>query len=100
MDHSADCPLNMMGGLCILPGERCHHMQHCSILCSTLKGLQVFPTSGQRSSSLWDVTSVEALQSWLDEYLDVGCTNEVFEVRLKHRNSAYQLVIPVAQRSK
>ena len=42
---------------------------------------QVFPTSGQRSTSLWDVPTVEALQSWLDEYLDVGCTNEVFEVQ-------------------
>ena len=86
----------MMDGWCLLPGECCHHMQHCSML----RDLQVFPTSGQRSSSLWDVTSVEALQSWLDEYLDVGCTNEVFEVRLRHRSSASQLVMHLAHGSR
>ena len=43
--------------------------------------LQVFPTSGQRSTSLWDVPSVDVLQIWLDEYLDVDCTNEVYEAR-------------------
>ena len=41
---------------------------------------QVFPTSGQRSTSLWDVADVEALQVWLDDFLEVDCTNEVYEV--------------------
>ena len=42
---------------------------------------QVFPTSGLRSTSLWDTTDIETLQLWLDEFLDADCTNEVFEAR-------------------
>ena len=30
--------------------------------------------------SLWDVLERETLQTWLDEFLDVDCSNEVFEV--------------------
>lgn len=43
---------------------------------------QVFPTSGLRSTSLWDTTDIETLQLWLDEFLDADCTNEVFEARV------------------
>ncbi|CAL5221216.1 g3366 [Coccomyxa viridis] len=46
-----------------------------------LKCRQVFPTSGLRSTSLWDATDLEVLQLWLDEFLDAECTNEVFEVQ-------------------
>ncbi|EIE19408.1 hypothetical protein COCSUDRAFT_67882 [Coccomyxa subellipsoidea C-169] len=46
-----------------------------------LKCRQVFPTSGLRSTSLWDTTDIETLQLWLDEFLDADCTNEVFEVQ-------------------
>lgn len=48
---------------------------------SDIKCRQVFPTSGLRSTSLWDAPSIETLQIWLDEFLDVDCTNEVFEVQ-------------------
>ena len=40
----------------------------------------MLPSSGNRSVSLWDVTDQETLQTWLDEFLDVDCSNEVFEV--------------------
>ncbi|KAK9803160.1 hypothetical protein WJX72_006101 [[Myrmecia] bisecta] len=46
-----------------------------------LRCRQVHPTSGLRSTSLWDVPSVAALQEWLDEFLDVDCQNEVFEIQ-------------------
>ncbi|KAK9794918.1 hypothetical protein WJX73_006830 [Symbiochloris irregularis] len=46
-----------------------------------VKCRQICPTSGTRSVSLWDVPNVDTLQIWLDEYLDVDCTNEVFEVQ-------------------
>ena len=46
------------------------------------QALQVLPSSGNRSVSLWDVPETETLQTWLDEFLDVDCSNEVFEVRL------------------
>lgn len=42
--------------------------------------VQVLPSSGNRSISLWDVPDTETLQTWLDEFLDVDCSNEVFEV--------------------
>ena len=42
--------------------------------------IQVLPSSGNRSVSLWDVPDRETLQTWLDEFLDVDCSNEVFEV--------------------
>lgn len=45
-----------------------------------LLGVQVLPTSGTRSISLWDVPDIETLQTWLDEFLDVDCTNEVYQV--------------------
>jgi len=50
--------------------------------------LQVFPTSGGRSSSLWDVASIPHLVEWLDEHMDESTTNEVFEVRLRACSSA------------
>ncbi|KAL3150214.1 hypothetical protein ABBQ32_000073 [Trebouxia sp. C0010 RCD-2024] len=40
----------------------------------------VLPSSGNRSVSLWDVPDKETLQTWLDEFLDVDCSNEVSEV--------------------
>ena len=43
--------------------------------------IQVLPSSGNRSISLWDVPDRETLQTWLDEFLDVDCSNEVFEVQ-------------------
>eukprot|EP00884_Botryococcus_braunii_P019910 jgi/Botrbrau1/6602/Bobra.0189s0029.1 len=46
-----------------------------------LKCRQVFPTNGLRSTSLWDVSDLETLQSWLDEFLEVDCTNEVHAVQ-------------------
>lgn len=42
--------------------------------------MQVLPSSGNRSVSLWDVPDRDTLQTWLDEFLDVDCSNEVFEV--------------------
>lgn len=42
---------------------------------------QVFPTSGGRSSSLWDVASIPLLLEWLDQHMDASTANEVFEVR-------------------
>ncbi|KAK9845791.1 hypothetical protein WJX81_002520 [Elliptochloris bilobata] len=48
---------------------------------SELKCRQVFPTSGGRSSSLWDVASIPLLLEWLDEHMDESTTNEVFEVQ-------------------
>lgn len=46
----------------------------------------VLPSSGNRSVSLWDVPDRDTLQTWLDEFLDVDCSNEVFEV---HEEFAY-----------
>ena len=42
--------------------------------------LQVLPTNGTKSSSLWDADDKLALQEWLDEFLDADCNSEVFEV--------------------
>ena len=46
---------------------------------------QVFPTSGGRSSSLWDVASIPLLLEWLDQHMDASTANEVFEVRFLYR---------------
>ena len=51
-----------------------------SCKCTTQHCWQVFPTSGGRNSSLWDVASISLLLEWLDEHMDESTTNEVFEV--------------------
>ena len=53
----------------------------CKFLPQLAVHLQVLPSAGNRSVSLWDVPDKETLQTWLDEFLDVDCSNEVFEVR-------------------
>ena len=55
-------------------GREWRSLQH-ALVC-----FQVLPSSGNRSISLWDVPDRETLQTWLDEFLDVDCSNEVFEV--------------------
>lgn len=42
---------------------------------------QLLPTSGQKSSSLWDVTDSDALLAWLTENITTDCTHEVYEVQ-------------------
>lgn len=42
--------------------------------------VQVFPTNGTKSSSLWDAPDVASLQEWLDEFLEAECNSEVFQV--------------------
>jgi hypothetical protein len=42
--------------------------------------LQVLPSGGLISVSLWDVDDPEALKAWLDENLGQDCANEVNEV--------------------
>lgn len=42
--------------------------------------MQVFPTNGTKSTSLWDAADKLTLQEWLDEFLDADCNSEVFEV--------------------
>ena len=45
-----------------------------------LASVQVFPSNGTKSSSLWDAPDVSSLQEWLDEFLDAECNSEVFQV--------------------
>ena len=54
---------------------------------------QVLPSSGNRSVSLWDVPDKETLQTWLDEFLDVDCSNEVFEVKCRLLHSPPTLLV-------
>ena len=42
--------------------------------------VQVFPTNGTKSTSLWEAKDKTVLQEWLDEFLDAECNSEVFEV--------------------
>ncbi|GAB4815689.1 hypothetical protein N2152v2_002735 [Parachlorella kessleri] len=42
---------------------------------------KVVPTSGSRSTSLWDVDEPEALLQWLNDNVNVEVTHEVFEVQ-------------------
>lgn len=60
--------------------RRRSHVGCASILLRLCPCAQVLPSSGNRSVSLWDVPDRETLQTWLDEFLDVDCSNEVFEV--------------------
>ena len=46
-----------------------------------MHALQVFPTNGTKSSSLWDAPDISSLQEWLDEFLDAECNSEVFQVK-------------------
>jgi len=46
-----------------------------------IKCRQVFPTSGTRSTSLWDAPDITSLQEWLDEFLDADCNSEVHQVQ-------------------
>ena len=42
---------------------------------------QLVPTSGSRSTSLWDVPDPDALLAWLSENIGVDCTHEIYEVQ-------------------
>ena len=42
---------------------------------------QLVPTSGARSSSLWDTDDAAALLAWLQESCGAECTHEAFEVQ-------------------
>lgn len=42
---------------------------------------QLVPTSGQTSTSLWDVSEADALLQWLNENIAVDCSHQVFEVQ-------------------
>ena len=46
-----------------------------------LKCRMLIPTSGAKSSSLWDVTDPEVLLTWLKDNINVDCEHEVFEVQ-------------------
>ncbi|KAI7839685.1 hypothetical protein COHA_006493 [Chlorella ohadii] len=46
-----------------------------------LRCRQLVPTSGGTSTSLWDATSTEELQQWLDESINVDVTHQVVEVQ-------------------
>lgn len=46
-----------------------------------LVALQILPTDGTLSVSLWDAPSAEAVTGWLDENLNQDGSHEVFEVR-------------------
>lgn len=48
---------------------------------SEFKCRQLVPTSGAKSTSLWDVTDPEALLAWLNENIAVDCHHEIFEVQ-------------------
>ena len=53
----------------------------------------MLPSSGNRSVSLWDVPDQETLQTWLDEFLDVDCSNEVFEVHPNLQTYAISVIL-------
>lgn len=54
----------------------CNSLTH---LIEASPALQVFPTNGSKSTSLWDAPDVASLQEWLDEFLDADCNSEVFQ---------------------
>ncbi len=75
--------------VCVLCGQCQSRLKRSqATLLKAGAALQVFPTSGGRSSSLWDVASIPHLVEWLDEHMDESTTNEVFEVRLRACSSA------------
>ena len=43
---------------------------------------QVMPTSGNQSTSMWDVPSIDELQEWLGSVCGGECASEIYEVRL------------------
>eukprot|EP00208_Stichococcus_sp_RCC1054_P002767 CAMPEP_0206136116 /NCGR_PEP_ID=MMETSP1473-20131121/1348_1 /ASSEMBLY_ACC=CAM_ASM_001109 /TAXON_ID=1461547 /ORGANISM="Stichococcus sp, Strain RCC1054" /LENGTH=336 /DNA_ID=CAMNT_0053528399 /DNA_START=181 /DNA_END=1191 /DNA_ORIENTATION=- len=47
----------------------------------TFRCRQILPTSGVKSSSLWEAPSPEELTTWLNELLESDCTTEAFEVQ-------------------
>jgi hypothetical protein len=47
----------------------------------SLKCRAILPTSGSRSASLWDADSLESLQAWLDEHVDMDCAHDVAPVQ-------------------
>eukprot|EP00891_Asterochloris_glomerata_P003349 jgi/Astpho2/3349/fgenesh1_pg.00054_%23_36_t len=71
--HGAKVPFSMMMLL--------EHVKKGKDLSPDMHCRMVVPTSGTRSISLWDVPDKDTLQTWLDEFLDVDCSNEVFEVQ-------------------
>jgi hypothetical protein len=44
---------------------------------------QLVPTSGARSSSLWDTDDAAALLAWLQESCGAECAHEAFEVQVR-----------------
>lgn len=47
--------------------------------------MQIIPSSGLQSCTLWDAPDIPTLEMWLAENINIDCTNQVFEVRV-HSN--------------
>ncbi|KAK9822598.1 hypothetical protein WJX74_009241 [Apatococcus lobatus] len=47
----------------------------------SLRCRQVIPTSGNQSTSMWDVPSIDELQEWLGSVCGGECASEIYEVQ-------------------